>query len=837
MKKSLFILTCTLLLVINSKSTAYSLTNPALTPVKIQKTPDHTPLKLVENGKLKFAIITDKKAEYRHGKSIQPAIALLQEAFKNCCGTVPEVFDISKLDKAKKYPYQLLVGQSKLTKKLGMDALKLPAAGFEVKSFSDGIAIVGHDSSLIKNYNPTKLDKKGHLRGTLWGAYDFIERFLGCRFYFPGKYGSLWPKTANLTINPVNYTDYPRFATRFPGWITWTMRGKKNKEKWEPYLGKFLPKSYYPDKVRFTDRWRLDQTTPFHATHDPRPDLFLKRFPKEKDTIFYRSPNGNLYYNAKAHIGNYLDVTNLKLADLMVEALKEYYASEGKVKCGWGYSPNNTYINFGNCDTGLPLPDVRNHPIVKKYNLITEEHIKRGSYLSDVYGRFYQYLGNRLKKELPGKKLVLQPYGGYTQAPLNPKWTLPDNIELRVCLHMFPARTRNPKEVKKAVKYMSDWYKALGNRPAISIYLYHVPASNGSKFARAVAAHFVGEVPKVLGKYLGRNDMFFDQYGGLDWSFYYSDYVAHRSMWNPEFNCDAAIAEHWEPMYGKAAPYLKEFHALLMKNFLEIYVPGTDGNRNPLYPPTDIDKYEDLLKKAEAALEPDSIEMKRFKLFARPWAKEIEAQRNRQGYERPVYGVHQLLKSQHINVDGKGDEPIWNNIKSVKLRDPRGSSTPIAYPPKLKLAWNKNGIYGLAVMPYKPLANPKNSLWRNCNWEIFLSPGLKKSNIYHYAVDAFSNLHLGTQEFKPVDKPYNGNWKSPAFKYAVTTTDKSWTLEFFIPFADMKVSAPSPYDCWLANFVRNKLSEPKEYSGSAMSLGTNKNVDMFGIIKFLGLGD
>jgi len=140
-------------------------------------------------------------------------------------------------------------------------------------------------------------------------------------------------------------------------------------------------------------------------------------------------------------------------------------------------------------------------------------------------------------------------------------------------------------------------------------------------------------------------------------------------------------------------------------------------------------------------------------------------------------------------------------------------------------------------MPYAPLADPKLDVWTNCNWELFVSPGLEKANMYHYAVDALNHHHLGTKEFAPVDKQYDANWKSPNFKAEATRTDKNWTMEFFLPFEDMKIKPPAPYDCWLANFVRNKNAEPKEYSGSAMTLGNNHNIGMFGVIKFLGKGD
>lgn len=88
-----------------------------------------------------------------------------------------------------------------------------------------------------------------------------------------------------------------------------------------------------------------------------------------------------------------------------------------------------------------------------------------------------------------------------------------------------------------------------------------------------------------------------------------------------------------------------------------------------------------------------------------------------------------------------------------------------------------------------------------------------------------------------MDKPYNGYWKSPGFQSAVDTTEKGWTLEFFIPYEDLKVKSPRAYDTWMVNIVINKNSKPKEYSSTAMTLGNNHNLPMYGLLKFLGKGE
>lgn len=808
------------------------LENPALNPLTILPAPRHAPLVLVSEGKLQFALVTDSAAEkhcrYRNRRSISCAVELLQEAFQKCTGQAPELVDVNDTAKLTGYPALILVGESSRTLELGLKSGELPREGFAVRTFAGGVAIVGHDSSLQPDYDKDPLDRLGPVRGTLHGAYDFIERYLGCRFFFPGEAGSLWPQCRNLTLSPADYLDYPRFANRSPSWIIWTLMGEENQKKWAPLIGEYK----FPEALPFQERWRLAEPEPFWAGHNPEPRALFKAYPDRKETIFYQAPNGNLYFNEKQHIGNYFDVTNLKFADLLLESLHKFYVSKGKENDGWGMLTNH-FIPFGQCDSGVPLPDMIDKPVVRELNLISEANLNSKSVYSDIYGRFYQYFAGRLKTEFPGKKLILLPYSNYAEAPVDPRWRLPDNIELRVCIGDFPSRTRDPEAVKRWLQGGKAWYEALGGRPIASLWLYNVP---GNPYARAIAPMFVGEVPKILGKYLGRQSLFLDQYGGLEWYYYAANYAASRSMWNPDFKVEAAIAEHWVPFYGaEAGPLLQEFQQILLDSYLRYFIAATD--RNPLYPPQVIDRLEFLLKKAEEKLLPDSVEMKRYRVFAYPWADAFVSQRNRHKYERPVHLVTRLLEPQGLVIDGKLEEPFWGKCQRIELRDPCGTDHKPEVPVHFQLAWDESGLYGAYRIDGAYLAGADRSVWNNCNIEMFFSPTLAREYMCHYAMDASGKLHTGHKQFAPVDQPYNSYWKSPGFRFAVHRADGAWSAEFFLPFRDLSTPVPKPYDCWYGNLVSNKNARPQHFMGSSMTLGNNHNFEQYGLLKFLGKGD
>lgn len=821
---------------------AYDIRTKTLVPVTLQKAPTHAPLKLIEGGQLNFAIVFDKKAESemqgknRTRKSIAPAVEALSEAIAKCTGRKPDAVDVKD---AGRYRYLIVVGDNEIARANGVNAASLPPQGFAVKSFERGIIIAGNDSSLVEGYNMKPLEARGSSTGTKYGAYDFTERFLGVRYFFPGEYGTLWPRVQELTITPVHYTDAPYFDTRSGEFyaIQCTIGTPEGKKFWEPYLGKITRKDH-----AFLDTWRMGSTIPTGGSHCPRPERIAKAYPDRLKTIFYTSPAGNFWFNSKAHIGNYFDVINLQFADLLMESYKKFYASGGKIDEGGFLDQgcNDTYVSFGMCDTLMPDTDVINHPTVRKLGLMTEKDLARGknSGMANIYARFHQYLAERIRKEFPGKKLYIMAYYNVQYAGNDPRWKLPSNTEVNLCLGDLPNKTRDPDAMRQAVGIAREWYESLGKRPVQKLWLY----TGNNPFVIAVCGEFVREIPKIFGKYLGRTSLFYDHCmsrPGNVWFHYPSAYAAYRSMWNPEWDAAAAIDAHWEPFYGKeTGRCLREFHQLLRDCYLKYALKDPGSSRSVLYPFHELEQMEKLLEQAEKAVKPGSVEEKRLRLFLAPWPKAIQAVKNQLSYERPVYNVYQLLNSETVRMNGKGDEPFWAKVRTMPLIDPKGSSEKPKFPASLKLTWNKSGIYGLFETFYAPVAEKKNDIWANDNYEIILSPGMKKEVEYQFVFDPLKNLFFGTRRFLPIPQPFDSHWKAPGFKLESRLTSDGWTAEFFIPFNVMDGrKTPSPYETWLCNIVRNKAGKEKEYMGTAMTLGNNHNLNMFGLIKFSGKGE
>ena len=785
---------------------AYDLNVKTLTPVDVKPAPKHEPLKLVENGKLNFAVAVDLRCPPVNSWFFLPA---LTNAFARTTGTCPDVINAAKPEQYAKYRYVITLADGELAKAQGLDCAAMPTQAFAVKTYEKGIVIAGHDAYLVKDWWKNHPNYSGS-RGTEYGVLDFTERVLGVRYYFPGPYGTVFPKITDLTVAPMWYEDRPVFDRRDPDryYLTASVGWRQQAEKWEPYMG--------PMKVndmKFAGFWRLGGSLPYIGRHCPEPRGFAKAYSNDLKTVFYTDKTGKLYHNPKEHIGNYFNVFDLKFADLLVDGWHRFFDSKGKDNCGFGRFAGRRYLNFGVCDMALPTA------------------ITKDLDMPNVYGKFYKYLGEKVKKDFPQVKLYTIAYCDGELAPT--KYVLPDNIEVSACKVQLPLKVRDAKTMERMRKELGDWSKALGGRPIGALWLY----SNGlNPFARAVGPGLVGEVPKALGSLLGRDEMFYDYWGCEDlWHYYFSLYLMYKSMWNPAFDTAAALDELWELMYGgEAAEHMRKFYRILMEMHEKVYCADTaTTDAYPVYPRAYLDGLLDELDAALAAVKGDEVRTRRVKLVADFFRKHVETQRARAAYVAPVYEARHLLKDEKPVLDGKPDEAFWKDVKPVPLMHPKGQSLPAEGVGEIRLVWDEKGLYGSFTAKGKSISDPKKALWANDNLEMLFMPGAATNRQvnYHFAADTLGQTFTSKKRYLPIEQPSDNTWKTPGSVFRFTRSEKGYAGEFFIPFAVFDGGAPGNEDEWAMNLVQNRPGQI--YAGSALTLGNQQNIHSYGVIRFI----
>lgn len=801
---------------------AYDIHTRALTPVAEKRVPAGEPMRFVEGGELRFAIVCNTRAEsgckYESRQSIGPAVKLLADHFERTVGKRPEIIDENDVSAIAKRPYVLAVGDGRFARASKIDRTKLPEQGYAIKTFAEGVVLCGFDSSLVKDWARGPMDRRGPSRGTFYAAVDFVERFLGCRHYFPGANGSIYPKISDFTVRPVWYEDAPQFGTRTTRWYAWcSVETDALVTKWTKYMGTGVRRR----DTSFLDYWREGEMYPDLGSHSPDPITFAKAYPHNLKDIFYTSSSGKFWYNPHQHIGNYYDVTNLKFADLLVDAYKAYFDSNGKDSRGkLGNQADYDAVSFGVCDTYMSATEMLDNPTVKELGLIRDEDMKGSPWAMkrNVYGRFFQYLGNKMREVLPDKKLWVLVYYDSGYAPTDPRWKLPDNICINLCLGDMPQRVRLPSALTASRQKAQEWYDARQGRPAECLWLY---TSLNDRFRRAIVPEFVADVPKALGHTLGRQSMFFDFNGNDIWHYFWAPYVCSRSMWNSDLDVDAAIDEMWLLLFGEeAGAHLREFHRILKHNYLENAM--TTREEIPQYPVGVIDALDRELKAARMCLEPGSVEMKRLDLIADYWPDAFRTQRARAAYVKPVYAVR------HFD----GEKPDWSRIVTAPLRDPLGMDE-TERPLSLRLAWNEKGLYGRFESELPVRADAEKDLWNNDSIEFFVAPGKNAEVEHQFAWDPLGRAYSQRHRILPINQPVEQSWSAPGSFCKPKLASVGWSADFFVPFAPLEVGVPDIGDVWSANFVfTGRKGESEVVRGTALTLGNHHNMNMFGHIRF-----
>ncbi len=816
-----------------------------LNPVKFQNPEKHGDIVLVKDGKLNVVIAYDLDAEKdtkaKDLRSLELAAYALKDAFERTTGQVPKVIDAE--DQVPAGMSVIALGKSAITDKYGLKPLDMPKEAFIVKTFDNCIVIAGRDGSLIPGeYN--KFDWiRYRINGTMNGAYDFAERILGMRYYYPGI-GIVGPQHKNLAVKPVAYTDCPKYRNRYNwGYI----RDFRKGFPWKNAKG----------KNDFDKVWRMSMSTRFNdVCHTPSVEIIAKNFPEKKDLIFYREPKtGYQYYNPSTHIGNLMDITNKELADFLVDGFVKFYETNGEWKQLWRrndgkgttwYAPNSEYILFSQADTY-----VKSMKSEKTAHLFPKEReSKSGDITSDLYMNFNVWLAKGIQEKLPGKRLGVLAYHNYTLPPMVVT-DIPDIIDVQVCVGRIVAAPV-PSIRKSWETIFRDWYNVLGKRK-VTAWTY---GSQGNCYTQAIQGRYMKDFLEATGPYMSEDGLFYDA-SGLKWQFYYSYYPVYRCFWNPEFNVKAAIDEHWNLLYGpEAGPLLKEFYDLLVERWEKVGAPawekekqagskGSNVSPNVLYKafniPT-VNKLEELLRKAKAAVKPGTVEYDRVEYFAAPWAKDFRETRAFLTNIIPVYNVKQLGRKDKIALDGKLDEAIWSKAPAMELKDAKGAGIPLVANAQVKLLWCKEGLYLGYRSNAKPALNKGDIWFGSDNFEFFISPGLEKEKYYQFALNPTGDFSDAYKVEKPMEAALDGLWSCEGVQKVTVIDDNGWTAEMFIPFTGLhRMDPPKAYSECFGTFINNKLDpETKkvvEYSAFSLTMGSNHNHSLWGRFKFLGKGD
>ncbi|MEI3005660.1 MAG: DUF4838 domain-containing protein [Victivallales bacterium] len=202
MKKMLLLLSCSAALLLHAAELPFSIEPKTPRKCEIGKT---SVTEMVRNGNILFELVVPKTASPSAKFAGQEAAEQLSRAFGS---------SIAVRNAPSGRNPAVVIGDAELAGKFGIDLKNFDRDGFIIRTHGKNVLIIGRDDPKL---DPRRGILMPGLKGemaTLFGTYDFLERFAGIRYYFPGKIGTVIPQPKDWALPEIDIYDRPDFIQR-----------------------------------------------------------------------------------------------------------------------------------------------------------------------------------------------------------------------------------------------------------------------------------------------------------------------------------------------------------------------------------------------------------------------------------------------------------------------------------------------------------------------------------------------------------------------------------------------------------------------------------------------
>ncbi len=522
------------------------------------------PLALVKDGKILFKIVTDEHPS----EVVKAAVEELSEHMAVCVGTRPEVI-------TDKIPYTgpaIHVGKTALTEKLLLAPNFLGAQTYFAARNGNTVILSGGDG--LNPQNP--FQNLFSPCGTLYAAYEFLERVLNVRWYWPGELGRVVSKTGNVILRTFCVSGSPSFEFR---------GGFYARPKEFPLL----------ESMKWARRVRMgfsSNATPIgmHSSGD-----WPKKYGQSHPEYFALQPSGRrANVPGEGHLPGHLCMSNPETVKVMAD---EKIASLRGQSFYAPVMPQDSNPRFYCC-----CPECQRK--------LRPERGPQGI-ASDAVWNFVNRVAERVGTERPEGFISCCSYGDYADPPSFP---IQRNIAVTLC---GPSAFSGKEKQKDFVMKQLDPWQAKGV-PLFCWTYWDVPRRfKGTHGAPMIFPHAIREfLLLTLGKTKGHVIEFCeiesDGTPGNNWADWHFDilcaYINYRLLYDISADVDQILDEYFTVFHGPSAgPHIRKFYDLMEKRLVESsryshLIPAGEWDWNicwnKVYPPWFVDKTMALLEEA-----------------------------------------------------------------------------------------------------------------------------------------------------------------------------------------------------------------------------------------------
>ncbi len=812
-----------------------------LTPVDFKTVPGLESQVIAKDGTAQMQIVFNPKAA--NGVYYKQIAELLKEYLDKATGADFRIVTAVPEGKA------IFVGPVELPElhPFLARAEKLPAEHYLVESFAKGIILVGndHDSSIdtgkeLNIYNFRQADGMLYSsRGTLFAAVDFLERFVGIRWYMAGSLGFCVPDLRNSTFQmpPVAYEDGPVFSCRAAahgGFLDEKSAGNNpNRLDWELWTNIFT---------------RMGVMMPVNANHTDC--NWHKYYAKDHPEYFALRADGSRMIGevGKEVFSSQRCYTNEGGFHEHLKNIEKYLNSKADPEKFGGQDlmriPNKTSIYW------LPNDGFHGCACLECMKL-TDKNAPSDRIHSRLLWSYAAKLGKAIKERWPDKKLCVLAYGSAVFIP--PDIELPDNIIVSFCMqdvadcYMKEAKYRQANQAR-----LDAIYSKTHNKVGMWIYYPACPSYENKMSIPLFAPHvqvefFKTNKDKIYGPFLCNATRESISMNGQ------ALYLYHKQLWNPDIDVDGYLTEFYSLMYGPAAQQMRDYYQTTIDRWEKTrwyYLPPPYQLSRTVpesmiwketYPRDVRDQLQKTLQAALKAAPAGSIYSARVQDMIDATKLFFEQGKFADETVKPLMDCTRFELPPQI--DGATTE--WNGKAPVVLKGWKGEA--VSEKTEIFTGYDSKNIY-IAGRVYESQGmilpadkNNKNDIWKNDLIEIYLCPdqiglaqaGMPKSEqFYQIALNgggtvAVYRKTLHQLKAVPMDKL--------DFTYAVKPMEKGFQFEIAIPYNNMSSEIPvAGKSEWFANFYRNRpRGEDKGYQAWSPTMGKSFfETSTFGILRF-----
>ena len=753
---------------------------------------------LMAKGKVKFALYVPKNASASVKTAAKEFAALLTEI----CGAPVKPVNQLPADKSLSV---LHLGDPALAGTLKADLAKVDRDGFVIIAEGNKILIAGGDA-LTPSIG----------KGTLYGAYDFLERFAGARFYFPGKHGTLLPRKSDWSVPAMTIFDRPDSQYRR---IYWKGLNYGPVFWYDPAMK--------PGPAQETQRNRLRLSTlDLINCHGLAYMGYVKRFAKTHPEYFAVKDDGTRADGSLVRVGSDASGQLCWSSGILEEIYQDAKAvltGPEAVKARNMTGASRWYINTKPFFNLMPNDSMARCrcPKCGPYfeGLVWNNNYSRKA--ADFLWSKLLSIPRRLKKEgVPGF-VTMMAYDLCREVPNEP---IPDNVVIQVAAS-GPWKERKKAEQAKDEKRLQAWVAKTGSK----IYLWNYVTKLAVRTVPAVPNF----TPRAIGKYY--KDVFKYSFGTFleaesdCWFFgHLNFYVFSKVMWDHTTDVDALLAEYRERMFEAGAAPMKEIMDSLEDHWLDDVMGNTVDTAlgpvtsppseyklwNVIFSPKEVKRIEGLFAKAEKLAAKDKDAVERIRMVRRSlWGPAADAaaayfrKAAAVDYWRSSVGL--LKEGEKIVIDGKGDEEAWKNAPCIALipLDPRNKKVDVDVHTFVKLLADKENFYFLfdcrepLTDKMRQLKRPfdDKNMWADNAVEIYLDTEGKRREHRQIMVDSRGEV----ADLRTIPGKLFSDWKWNSGTEAKTSVvpGKGWFAEVRVP---RKSLPPLKGDSLVAHFTRHR---------------------------------